>query len=265
MKEYFDSVRNKLVEGLAENGYAVKSENYTGNVLTAIIENETESLRLEYDQKSKQFVLGRGEAGCASDDYVQSQVYLFDPANGDDMRQTTSVANEFLDTLQTKKPAAATPYRRKKEKDKDSDESSAIFFVNRIATVLPECREPLLQHKSHYGMVLPRHFCDEVVTVAVADIFAKGEKGKQRAFADLLNTIYPVADMDAKAIIMQVIMPVITDEKDIEFVEGLVSSDFKKAWQAAKRYFGKEVKPEKISAYAKMAQYQAETLAGNRR
>lgn len=264
MKEFFDSVRTKLLEGLAEGGYAIKSENYTGKVLTAVLESETEALRLDYSTTEKKFILSRGEAGCSADDFVQSQVYLFDPEAGDDMRQTSSVANEFLDTLQTKKPQAGSTYRRKKEKDKDSDESSAVFFVNRIATVLPECREPLLKHKSHYGTVLPRHFCDEVVTVAVSDIFSKGEKGKQRAFADLLNSIYPVADMDAKAIIMQVIMPVITDERDIQFVEEMVSPEFKKAWNAAKRYFGKEVKPEKLTAYAKMAQHQAETLAAHR-
>ena len=264
MKEYFDSVRTKLLEGLAEGGYSIKSENYTGKNLTAVLGNETDALRLEYSTGEKKFILSRGEAGCADADFVQSQVYLFDPEAGDDMRQTASVANEFLDTLQSKKPQTGGAYRRKKEKDKDSDESSAVFFVNRIATVLPECREPLLKHKSHYGTVLPRHFCEEVVTVAVADIFAKGEKGKQRAFADLLNTIYPTADMDAKAIIMQVIMPVISDERDVEFFEELVSAEYKKAWNAAKRYFGKDVKPEKLTAYAKMAKHQAETLAGRR-
>jgi len=264
MKEYFNSVKTKMLEGLSESGYAVKSENYTGKVLTAVMENKTDALMLEYNTADKRFVLSRGEAGCADDAFVQSQVYLFDPEAGDDMRQTNSVANEFLDTLQTKKPAASSTYRRKKEKDKDSDESTAIFFVNRIATVLPECREPLLRHKNHYGTVLPRYFCEEVVTVAVKDIFANGEKAKQRALADLINSIYPGGDMDTKAIIMQVIMPVIDNEKDVEFVEGMVSPEFNKAWGAAKKYFGKEIKPEKRTAYAKMANYRPDTLQGTK-
>ncbi len=254
-----------MMDGLAEGGYAVRSENYTGKVLTAIMENDTDALMLEYVTADKQFVLSRGEAGCAEDAFVQSTVYLFDPEAGDDMRQTASVANEFLDTLQTKKPAAGSgSYRRKKEKDKDSDESTAIFFVNRIATVLPECREPLLRHKNHYGTVLPRHFCEEVVCVAVKDAFANGDKGRQRGFAELLNSIYPGGDMDTKSIIMQVLMPVITEEKDVAFVEGIVSDDFKKAWGAAKKYFGKEIKPEKRTAYAKMANFQADTLVGTK-
>lgn len=265
MKDFFNSVKTKMLDGLSDKGYTVKSENYTGKVLTAVLENETEALMLEYVTADKRFVLSRGEAGCADDAFAQSQVYLFDPEAGDDMRQTASVANEFLDTLQTKKPAGAGgAYRRKKEKDKDSDESTAIFFVNRIATVLPECREPLLRHKNHYGVVLPRYFCEEVVTVAVKDIFANGEKGKQRAFIDLLGSIYPGGDMDTKSIIMQVLMPVITEENDIQFVESIVSADFKKAWTAAKKFFGKEIKPEKRTAYAKMAQYQADTLVGTK-
>ncbi len=264
MKEYFDSVRNKLVEGLADRGFVVKSENYTGSNLAAIIENETEALLLEYVSKEKQFVLSRGEAGCAKDDFVQAQAYLFDTAAGDEMRHTASVANEFLDTLQTRKTAAAGGTYRRQKKDKDTDESSAVFFVNRLATVLPECREPLLMHKNHYGMLLPRHFCEEVASVAVADAFRKGEKAKMRGFAELVNNIYPTADMDTKAIIMQVLMPVIIAERDVEFVEGVVSAEFTKAWSCARKYYGKEVKPEKLTAYAKMAKYQGETLVGTK-
>lgn len=264
MKQYFESVRNKMLDTLAERAFELKSEDYSAKAITAIIENETESLRLQYVYSSKQFVLGRGEVGCGEDDYSQTQAYLFDPESGDEMRHTASVANEFLDTLQSRKPAKLSSSQKKK-KDKDSDESSAVFFVNRVATVLPECREPLLRHKSHYEALLPRYFCEEVVTVALRDAFNKGEKAKQRSFFELINTIYPNGDMDTKAIIMQVIMPVVQSEQEIAFVEGIVSAEFKKAWNAGKRYHGKEVKPEKVSAYAKMAKYQAETLAGGQR
>ncbi len=264
MKQYFESVKNKLLDGLTEKAYEIKSENTSGKAITAVLENETDSLRLEYVFATKQFVLSRGEIGCGADDYVQSQAYLFDPEAGDEMRHTASVANEFLDTLQSKKPVKYTAAQKRK-KDKDSDESSAIFFVNRVATVLPECREPLLRHKSHYGDLLPRHFCDEVVTVALRDAFAKGEKAKQRSFFELVNGIYATGDLDTKAIIMQVIMPVVETEQQRSFVEGIVSAEFKKAWNAAKKYHGKEVRPEKVSAYAKMAQHQTETLAGMRR
>jgi len=264
MKQYFESVKNKMMEGLAEKGFELKNEHQSGKAITAIMENESESLRLEYVFGSKQFVLGRGEAGCGADDYAQSQAYLFDPEAGDEMRQTTSVANEFLDTLQSRKPAKYSS-AQKRRKDKDSDESSAVFFVNRVATVLPECREPLLRHKSHYENLLPRHFCEEVVTVALRDAFANGEKAKQRAFFEFVNNIYPTGDLDTKAIIMQVIMPVVETDKQREFVESVVSSDFKKAWTAARKFHGKEVKPEKVSPYAKMAQYQTDTLAGTRR
>ena len=264
MKQYFESVKNKMLDTLSERSYAVKSENHNSKALCAILENETDSLKLEYVFESKQFVLSRGEAGCASDEYNRSQSYLFDPEAGDEMRHTASVANEFLDTLQSRKPVNYASSQKRK-KDKDSDESSADFFVNRIPSVLPECREPLLRHKSHYGSLLPRHFCEEVVTVAVREAFEKGEKGKLRSFFELVSNIYAVGDMDAKAIIMQVIMPAVQSEQEIALAENAVSADFKKAWAAAKKYHGKEVKPEKVSAYAKLAKYQAETLAGGQR
>jgi len=264
MKQYFESVRNKMLETLSEKAFGLKSEDYSAKGICAVIENEKDSLKLEYIYSSKQFVLSRGEVGCAADDYVQSQAYLFDPEAGDEMRHTASVANEFLDTLQSRKPVNYAGGQKKK-KDKDSDENTAVFFVNRVATVLPECREPLLRHKAHYETLLPRHFCEEVVTVALRDAFDKGEKAKQRSFFELINNLYATGDMDTKSIIMQVIMPEVKSEQELAFVEGIVSADFKKAWNASKKYHGKDVKPEKLSAVAKMAKYQAETLAGTQR
>ena len=58
------------------------------------------------------------------------------------------------------------------KKERDTDESSAVYFVNRIPGVLPEFREPLLLHKVYFDMLLPNKFCEEVVNSAVARLLS---------------------------------------------------------------------------------------------
>lgn len=262
MKECFTIVRNKLVEGLASAGYALKSEDTSGSRMTAIIASADEQLKLEYNDKL--FILYRGAVDETEANLVKSQTYLFDKSAGDGVREAAGVANEFLETLQKKAgaglPAAQAQRRRK---DKDTDENDAIFFVNRIATVLPECREPLAAHKKHYEQLLPRFFCEEVVSVAQNDMIKSGNKGKLAEYCQLLENMYTKGDLDTRSIIMQVLLGSV-DSADYAKLEPCFDSEFVKAWAAARKLYGKNVRPEKKSAMAKFAAHQAETLNGSR-
>lgn len=264
MKEYFDIVKSRMLATLSENGYKLRSEDSDCECPYFIATSEKESVKVIYTTDSKLFELQRRLADDSDDDFARTQTYIFDEDAGDGEREANGVANEFLETLTVKtgasSAAAAAARQAKKRKKNSGDETSADFFVNRIPAIMPECREPLFKHKEHYGQLLPRKFCEEVVVVAMLDMLRAGEKKKCAEFFGLLSTTHPIGDLDTKSIIMQVLMAAVTDEKDIKYIETLVSPDFKKAWSAAKKYFGKNVKPEKESAMAKMAKYQASTL-----
>lgn len=271
MNENFTAVVNKILESLACEGYELKSHGTTGSGdLYAVLANEENAVRIECGQKDGLFTLKTGAPDDKASDFVKVQSYLYSLEEGaDQRREQQSVANEFLDTLQSKSgkaaAAAAKRQQQKKKRDGNDDESSATFFVNRIPGIMPECREPLLRHKAHYGQLLPRWFCEEVVTKAMHDMLRKGnEKAKCRSFFELLSNMHAQGDLDTKAIIVQVLLGSITNERDVEYVESLISADLKKAWSAGKRWVGRNVKPEKVSAMVKAAQYQAETLDGSR-
>lgn len=260
MKECFNSVKNRILEGLSADGYQLISENSGSNHMVAVMANSEQKLLLEYNKKL--FVLYRGAADDADTDLVKSQTYLFDMDAGDGMRETVSVANEFLETLQKKPGDRLAPAQtRRRSKDKDNDETTAVFLVNRIATVLPECREPLKQHKNHYEQILPRWFCDEVVIAAQREMLSKNEKVKMAAYFQLLAAMYGKGDLDTRSIIMQVLLADISKE-DYPRVEVYFDDGFMKVWIAARKYHGKKVKAEKKTAMAKLAAYQAETLNG---
>lgn len=256
MSIYFDAVTTKFIENL--NSFELVSSNKNGENEMAVLTNGKFNVKIVYSPGVNRFYLFKGEVNCSDDDYAEIQSYFFEPSkdNDSDLREAASVANEFSDTLggSLSMPAVPTASRRPAKKEKESDEASAIYFVNRIPGVLPECREPLLQHKEHYEMLLPNKFCDEVVTAAVAKMLGdKSKKSKAEEFFKFLESMYISGDMDVKSIITMTILNSITGEERIEYVEGFLSADMNKAWRMARRYIGKEVKPEKESGYQKMS------------
>ena len=225
MKQHFETVIKRMLDRLSSEGYRLGAQDLGAQLYSAELVSEKETIKVEYGFENKLFTLYR----CKPEgEPVRTQTYLFDEQAGDGDREAAGVANEFLETLGGQAGsgiAAPLPQGKKgkKKKDSDSDESSADFFVNRIPSVMPECREPLLAHKSHYGKLLPRFFCEEVVAAAMRNMLREGVRSqKSRDFFQLLSNMYAKGDLDTKAIIMQVLMPEVTDGRDVEEMLGML-------------------------------------------
>lgn len=263
MSMYFDAAVTRLTENLDKfHKVSAAAENGTES---AIFTDGEVSLKLVYAPELKRFYLFRGEADCADDAFEQIQTYYYETTDDKaaDLREAMSVANEFSENFASPAPIVAAPAssRASERKDRENDETSAIFFVNRIPGVLPECREPLLQHKAHYEMLLPNKFCSEVVNAAVAKLLSdKTQKNKAEEFFAFLEKMYFSGDMDVKSIITMTILNNISGEERIAYVEEMLSSDMNKAWRAARRFIGKTVKPEKETTYQQMSRKYREQI-----
>lgn len=251
----FDLIRTKVLEKLSGFGIAAEEENHSS--ISCRFESESDAIVISYDKGKKLYELYRGAKEDNAESMTKLQSYLFDEAAGDGSKEANSVANEFIDSLVARPQKSAVAKRRRA--DKVSDESSAIFFVNRIPSVMPECREPLLLHKNHYEQVLPRHFCEEVVNVAFADARRKGEKGKVTQFCNLLSNMYKTCDLDTKSIIIHVILASV-GQAEVEYINSLLSEDLRKAWKHGRKWYGRKVKAPKKGAMEKFTEAQARTL-----
>lgn len=256
MSIYFETAKSKLLENLS--AFSQISSEESGSKETAVFTDGKTAAKLMYAPESKRFFLFSGTAGCADDEFAELQSYFFEPSGDDevDLRDAASVANEFSETLGLRSfsPSVPSASRKMNKKERENDEASAIYFVNRIPNILPECREPLLQHKEHYEMLLPNQFCEEVVTVAVAKMLDdKKRKKNAQEFFEFLDKMYKIGGLDVKSIITMTILNSITGEQRIDSVEEMLSPDLAKAWRMARRYIGKEVKPEKESKYQQMS------------
>ena len=264
MSVFFDAVISRFMEN--SKGFTVASAETRGDQEIAVLTDGKVNAKIVYSPEVKRFILFRGEADCTDNDYSELQSYLFEPTGEDasDVREANSVANEFSETICGPAPISVIPQASRKlsKKERESDESSAVYFVNRIPGVLPECREPLLQHKEYFDMLLPNKFCEEVVVSAVARLMSdKSRKPQAEQFFAFLNKMYDAGDMDVKSIITMTILNSITGEERIDYVEGLLSDTLKKSWKSARKFIGKQVKPEKESKYKQMSdQYRAQLM-----
>ena len=256
MKDNFTALTTKLMPVLSEDGYKLESQQLKPDALSAVFISEDAKVKVDYDFDKKTFNLYRGTTGS---EYRKTGSYLFDPEGGDGNHEIESAANDFADTLR-KKPAARNIAQR--SRPKNEDENSAVFFINRIITVLPNCKEPLTQHKDHFETVLPNQFCIEVVVPAMQELLDDGRDEKRiTKLFDLLTTMYTNGDLDVKSIIIGTILESITNPIQTHLAEQKISESLLKAWTAGRKFYGKEVKPEKVNTMAKMAaRYEADRL-----
>lgn len=268
MSIYFETAVSKFTENLDK--FKLISSNEADGNESAILTDGEINVKITYAPDIKRFYLFKGEAECGDGDFAEVQSYFFELSNDEvsDLREAVSVANEFSENFGGGAPvvvAVPTSSRITSKKDRENDETSAVYFANRIPSVLPECREPLLQHKEHYEMLLPNKFCDEVVNAAVAKMLSdKKQKAKTEEFFTFLEKMYYSGDMDVKSIITMTILNNITGEERIEYVGSFLSPDMNKAWHAARHYIGKQVKPEKETAYQQMSKKYREQIESNR-
>ncbi|MBQ6569886.1 MAG: hypothetical protein IJL87_06490 [Clostridia bacterium] len=266
---YFDLVKSIIGEALAKHGFAPVSAEQADGDLMAQFAKEGEKIAVQYDIAGRRFNLLRG---ADDGEYAKIQSYLFDEEGGDDKTQATSLANEFVETLDSavgtsapkvsNRQSAYTPAR--KAKDKESDETGSVFFVNRIPNFLPETKAPMLAHKEHYGQLLPNRFCEECVAPALCKLVSDGKSAKLEKFIEFLAGMYNSGDTDVKSIItMTILNGVAQNSSNADWLAELLPADLGKAWTAARKFIGKTVAPEKDTVTQKMFKAMDQSASNN--
>ena len=255
MANVFEVMKNRFDSEVGSKGFVFDSGDSAAAKPWALYRGEAEAIMIGYSKTDKRFYLYRGAADADKKDLERVQEYYFDESDGDGEKEAPSVALDFADTLTA--PVKASKERiaqiTKPQKGESDDSIDAVFFVNRIPSALPECRMPLLQHKEYYGKVLPVKFCEETALEAFKADLKHRDMGRIRPFCELLTTGYEKGDMDTKSIVVHVLLNAITDEAQQKLIEDNISDTLKKAWANGKKFIGKEVKPEKLTAMKKLA------------
>ena len=245
LDQAFGHISDKVEEALQPQGFArqkITSDN--DNELVSLYTSETMAYSVIY-YKDKQHTLLRE---CAMTDdgpdnnWKTLATWMFDPDH-DTMKEASSIANDFCDAISA--PSAVKKVKQaKKTKKSDDGNADPLFLSKRFLTLFPEMKDEIRDEQDCYYPFRGVTFARASIVPRVNQLVKEGKAGELKKLGNILTAQYTNGDVDTRSIITIVILNGIP-EADEAKIEEYLGDDLKKAFQFAKKYRNKTVKPEK--------------------
>ena len=244
-KKAFEYISNKVEEELAKQNYTkqkVSSED--GGDLVSLFTSENVAYSVVYTLDKQQMVLR--SAAMTDDgpdnDWKTLATWLYDEDTAD-QKDAESIANDFIEGVSGTVAIKRAKQVQKKKKKSDDGSADPKFLAKRFVTYFPELKDEIKNEEDCYYPFRGATFAKEHIAPRAAN-YLKSSKGKEtEKFANVFNVQYGNGDRDTRAIITIVILNSLDDEEFYKVSE-YFNDDLGKAAKAARKYKGKEVKPE---------------------
>lgn len=245
LDQAFGHISDKVEEALQPQGFArQKITSGNDNELVSLYTSETMAYSVIY-YKDKQHTLLRE---CAMTDdgpdnnWKTLATWMFDPDH-DTMKEASSIANDFCDAISA--PSAVKKVKQaKKTKKSDDGNADPLFLSKRFLTLFPEMKDEIRDEQDCYYPFRGVTFARASIVPRVNQLVKEGKAGELKKLGNILTAQYTNGDVDTRSIITIVILNGIP-EADEAKIEEYLGDDLKKAFQFAKKYRNKTVKPEK--------------------
>lgn len=241
----FELITSRVEKALAPQGFQrQKVRSNDENEVTALFTSENVAYSVVYYKDKKHMVL----SSCPmtdegpSNEWKKNATWMFDPEQ-DTMNDAESIAKDFCDGI-TSTSAIKRVKQQKKVKKEDEGNADPLFFSKRLVTLFPELRTEIKEESDSYVPFRGVKFTREKILPKINEMLIREYQPDIDKFVGILNLQYQNGDSDTRAIITIVILNSI-DEKYFKAVEKEMKPELLKAWNAAKRFKGKTVKPEK--------------------
>lgn len=203
-----------------------------------MLSNDTVSYEIKYDDSSKQITLS-----LCNDDNSSKIISAWLLDENSSQKDIKLITDDFVTSMGGK---GKNPVRQSKKKsDENENNITGLFFANRMATFFPELKDKIQQEKEQYEEFRSIKFSREFILPQINE-FIKTEKNTSKIskFGKTLSELYQNSGLSVKSIITMVILNSLSEENENKFKQYL-SEELQKSWEAAKKYKGKKVKPEK--------------------
>ena len=241
----FDLIAGKVEEELKKSGYTkqkVASEN-EGD-LVALFTSDNIAYSVVYILDRQQMVL----RSCTMTDegpdneWKTLATWLYDEETSS-QKDAESIANDFIEGVSG--TIAVKRAKQVKQKKKKGDDGSADpkFLAKRFVAYFPELKDEIKMEEDCYYPFRGATFAKEHIAPRVADYIKRANNKETEKFANVFNVQYGNGDRDTRAVITIVILNSLEDEEFYKVSE-FFNDDLEKAAKAARKYKGKEVKPE---------------------
>lgn len=233
-KNYFNVICDTICQTEKTKSFSVKNkkENYL------LLSDSSVSYEVKYDDNSKQITL----SSC-KDDNSSKTISAWLLSENSSQKDIKLITDDFITSMVGKEKNLVR--HTKKKSDENENNITGLFFANRMATFFPELKDPIREEKEQYEEFRVVKFSREFILPQINE-FIKTEKNtsKINKFGKTLSEIYQNSGLSVKSIITIVILNGLSEENENKLKQYL-SDELQKSWEAAKKYKGKKVKPEK--------------------
>lgn len=246
-QKYFSIINNKVNNVLEPLGYKKNNVISENDEITSLFTGTDMAYMIIYYNDRKVVVL----QACAmtedgpDNEWKSMATWMFDP-EADGEREAESIGNDFAETLRG--PIKAKTRSQKKKKNSDDGNADPLFFSKRLVNVFPELKEEIRDEQDGYDPFRGVTFTREHVVPKVNALLKRGSKQDINKLGAILNAQYNNGDIDTRSIITIVVLNSIDTKESADLMYNALDDDLKKAWDHAKKYKGKKVKPEKKKA-----------------
>ncbi len=239
VKDYF----GLICESVLSNERMQKFVNPVKDDNKVILKNNEECYEITYDEDSRQVKLNLVDEDFKNIKNLSSWLLDKESATQKDVNMITK---DFVDTMAGKEKSKNKSIKRKNKVENESN-ITGLFFANRMVNIFPELKEEIQNEKNSYEEFRSVMFAEKNILPKVQELLkSSGEKALINKLGKLLNDLYKNGTLDVRSIITMVILNNIEEQNSISAMESVLSDELKKAWSAALKYKGKNVKPEKV-------------------
>lgn len=245
-KKAFDLIVGKVEAELVKTGYQkqkVAAEN--DNELVSLFTSEAIAYSVVYYKDKMQMVLRSctmTEEG-PDNEWKTLATWLYDEETAT-QKDAESIANDFVEgvsgTIALKR---AKQIKQKKRKDDDGT-ATPKFLAKRFVTFFPELRDEIKNEEDCYFPFRGATFAKEYIADRVKTYIRRATKPELEKMAGVFKLQYSNGDTDTRSIITIVLLNALDDE-EFKALSEYFDKELSVAALAARKYKGKQVKPEK--------------------
>lgn len=266
VNEAYEYVCERFSEAVEPMGYHKLSiSNAEENEIVSLFANDAIAYSVIYYIDKQRMVL---ESCQMTDDGPDNEwrslaTWMFDPETND-KKDATSIANDFIATVTA--PARVKTQRQAKKKKRDEDGNvDPIFLFKRLVQIFPELKDEIFLEEDSYSPFRSATFARASVVPKVNSLLKSRNKQQITKLGTLLSAQYKNGDMDCRSVITIVILNGIDDEASQKLMDEALDEVLSKAWKFARKFKGKNVKPEKPKKDSKFKKYQQNLMETNGR
>ena len=236
-KNYFEVICETIL-----NNERMKKFNINNKEKNKMILNSNElCYEITYNSEKKHVVLSSVDVDSEEIKILSSWLLDNDSVSQKDVDM---ISKDFIDTIAGKGKSLVK--QAKKKSSSDESNITGLFFSNRMVNIFPELKDELQIEKESYAEFRCANFTRAYIAPKVKDLVREGkDKAKISKLGKLLSDLYQNGNLDVRSIITMIVLNGIEDEGAVSNLKPSLSEELQKAWDAALKYKGKNVKPEK--------------------